>query len=269
MSERLGHNPNRISLKEKEDCVQTLMRREQETWGLKDIPPPPDGLFEVLNKAHEKGYTTLKPHYFPERKFTENSEWPGRKIKPGKWYWDFIRNGQLPKVSSRLQDMWFLFDTIQIGQNQQDGLGLLIRQLRIEGKISPIKDNYAINPLLKPENQPMMKSRFHISWDQINNSVNPVIADMLQIHSPNIVRLPRFIEINLLENIHSSLFHPLPWRNEWLQETVKKIDKDGTLVDQGDRLMVGYHWDRFDIQKHNVQTYFNYFRPMITFPIQK
>lgn len=163
MSERL-ESLNQISFKEKYQVVK-LIQREQKAWGLKDIPPPPDELFEVLNRANEQGYTTLEPHYFPERKFTKDSKWSENHLILHDHFLYFIRKGMLSTDATNLHEMWALIDVMEISTftvinpkaTQKDGLDPIIKQLKKENKIA----RYNINAPLQDYVE--IKSRFGIS----------------------------------------------------------------------------------------------------------
>lgn len=116
MSEKLtiGKQTDRLSIGEMHEKynLPEIMQKEQETWKIKDIPPPPVKLFQALENANRQNYTSLESHYFPERKFRRDSKWPGRGIKLQDDFWRLLKEDRFPKDSSQLYQMWFLIDNI-------------------------------------------------------------------------------------------------------------------------------------------------------------
>ncbi len=272
MSERLiGKNTkDQLSIQEMHEKynLPEIMSTEQEAWKKKDIPLPPNELFEVLDRAHEKGYTTLEPHYFPEREFTQESKWPGKGIKPEDYFFRLIKSGELPQDSNQLYEMWFLIDNTQSNHEFpiSNPLPKIFESLRNKGKIYvPSKKYYTGNLSLT--------SRSGVTWNEIYTAVNPAIAEMFEI-SKKMVRLPRFIERNIIGN----LFHPewnktvdIFWQQwEWMEDKLSNPKYKRALLCGGtNRDSQNKGLSRIEFTSLDDKRMYYSFRPMITFPIQE
>ncbi len=175
-----------------------------------EIPYPPQELVDALKRVKEQGVNSFEPHYLPPIILKEEDDYPGWKVKPLDWYWGLITVGNIDKDAAKLPGAWVIVDGMQkpnyANGNQMyedDFLVTVLNKLRDEGKIHNTIGGRA-------------GSRFDISFDEISQHVNPVIAKLLGVDA-NQVRLPKEIEFNVLGN----MFHP-EWGNtstyEWLED---------------------------------------------------
>lgn len=175
---------------------------------------PSQELLKTLSRAREIGWTEVEAHFLPNIKLEKNSKFPGWNMKPSDWFWERIQEEELTKDTTQLDGIWVIIDGTQKPEYRQgtkmyenDPFSNLIKGLRESGKIKTTA------PWLKDIS---WNSRFAISYDEIQDSVNPAIASFLGIESEQ-VRLPRAIENNFLSN----LYHPefgTTYSWEWCQD---------------------------------------------------
>ncbi len=178
------------------------------------VSPPPQELTDAMLKAREIGWTQAEAHFLPNIKFEKNSNFPGWIIKPSDWFWERIKEKELEEETTSLNGVWVIVDGSQKPEYQtgskmyeNDPFLNLLKGLRESGKIKTEV------PWLKDIS---WNSRFAISYDEIQDSVNPTIANLLGVESKQ-VRLPRAIESNFLSNLyHPEFGETYSW--EWCQD---------------------------------------------------
>jgi len=161
---------------------------------------PPSELFETLKVAEVEGFgKILEPIYFPAVKFKQADKYPGWKVKPGEWYWDEVRDGNLKKNAAKLEGYWGLFDESRRpnydGGRQMfagDPLAPMLSQARKEGRIIVSVFQESV-----PEG-----SRFAVTSDEKEQIVFPQLAKILRLtESVAIVRGPTEMEFNFAGNL--------------------------------------------------------------------
>ena len=204
--------------------AEQLVASEKQAWkqffGKEiDVSTPPQELLTTLARAQEQGITVFEAHFLPQIEFKKNNKYHGWRVKPEDWYWEQIKAGKVAKDAAKLDGVWVLVDG-SLKPNYEDGrqlytndsLASILGKLRKEGQIQS-GDN-------TPEG-----SRFRISWDEINQIVNPQLAQLLGVSAEQ-VRLPKAIEFNIIGNIH----HP-QWGQtntwEWFDD---KFEADDRLI---------------------------------------
>ena len=186
----------------------------------------------------------------------KDSNYPGWIVRPEEWLFSRIQEGGLEENVFSLEGNWVIIDGSQKPEYQEgaqmfenDPFISILAKLRDSGKISKPKWTQRITNI---------GSRFGITFDEIQESVNPSIAELLGVTTTQ-VRLPRAMEFNLLGN----MYHPewgktLTW--DWLQEIYEDAgpllvgkSKNGGLSAY-DCTARGHHEDNIG------------FRPLIVFP---
>lgn len=199
----------------------------------------------------------LEPHFLPDVAMNWNREFPGWKVKPGKWYYEqaekskILRdsiNGKLvvDKTPYRLEGISVLIDRRLKPKHNDDKqmyqndnlLGPVIEKLREEGKI----EVYKCGP---------QSSRFGVSSKEWKEAIKQVLAEKLGF-KVNQVRLERTIEANVI----SQLYPNMPRKEDgitntwvWYEEYFERYD---SRLDGGDSRygglahvycgFVGGHW---------------------------
>lgn len=161
-----------------------------------DVPNPPQELSAALIRAQEIGWTQAEAHFLPKMELKQNLNFPGWTVKPEQWYWNKIKEKKVDKNAAALEGIWVIVDGSQKPQYkdgkqmyENDPFAATLAQFRKEGKIQ-VPDWYRNIPA---------NSRFGISNDELQNHVNPAIANLLGVQ-PEQVRLPKAIEFNVLGN---------------------------------------------------------------------
>lgn len=78
-----------------------------------EVPEPPQDLFETLQGFAERGISGFDEVYFqPGLQFTENDKfWKGKgRVKPWRYFWKQIKNGNFPSEAAMLEEGWFIGD---------------------------------------------------------------------------------------------------------------------------------------------------------------
>jgi len=215
----------------------------------------PQELSVAMLKAREIGWTQAEAHFLPRIELKQNSNFPGWTVKPEEWYWQKINEGKVAKDAATLEGVWVVIDGSQKPQYkdgkqmyENDPFAKLLTQLREKGKIQ-VPDWCRDIP---------KDSRFGVSHDELRNSVNPAIANLLGVQ-PEQVRLPKAIEFNVLGNLyHHEWGKTTSW--EWFQDKFEDAYRlIGGHSDFGGLAYVNfyasdYHGDRIG------------FRPLVAFP---
>lgn len=147
----------------------------------------------------------LRVHFLPDVIFTQESTFPGWKVKPEKWYWDSLAesklfccnaDGKLITVNkANLGGIIVLVDTRkkpsykegeQMFTNDKLFLGQLIADLRKEGKIA----RYEYGP---------QTSRFGVSADEWQDYIQPALVEKITEVS---WRLETVIEMNVIPQLY-------------------------------------------------------------------
>ncbi len=187
--------PETIYLPRPEELVEAGAR----AWNSKEIPTPPDQLFDVLARAQQEGFRTFIPRYYAPVEYNKRSKFPGEGKKLEDWFWTQIGNGNIDKDAATLKGGWVLLDSSRkliYGEEYEAGgnrLGLILQELRKSGNIK-VPDWCKDIPAY---------SRFGVSWDEIDTHVAPEVANILGVDRAQ-VGVPREIEFNVAGNV----FHP-------------------------------------------------------------
>jgi len=176
--------------------AERLLPQAQKTWDREDIPKPPTELLKFQERNKDLGFT-FEPFYWPEVVLEEDSDWPGAGIRPEGWYWQQIRNRNLPKNFATLFAGWYAMESIQkpdyVGGRQlysNDALGLYLENLRNQGKIA-VPELYRHVPPI---------SRFAVSWDEIHSPVISEVSKLFDVDRSR-MKIPRMIELNVRGNM--------------------------------------------------------------------
>lgn len=234
--------------------IDRLIGSEQAAWGEKSIPRPPDALFDVLANARSIELR-LAPHYFPARKYTKESSWPGMGVKPA-GFLEMIKRGDLPATAARLPGVWALFDMTPKPSNQAfqtypfEGTVMkgVLKHLRESGGIE-IRD-WAIGIGID--------SRFGINHMELSGSVFPAIRKLLNVPDSGIVRSPSVLEWNITANMFYPRFGDTN-TFEWMNDTNGEFALIGGNSQHGGLA-------NFRFQKRDEPHWYIGFRPMIVFP---
>ena len=173
-----------------------LVESAQIVWKTKDIPTPPDDLFETLERGHREGFLGFKPYYYKETTFTNAAEFLG---PGGDWILSNIQNGNIDKEAAHLRGMWVLTDSTPKPKDYNGGrqmypsdrLGAVLKELRDEGKIEVPYWHKSIP----------VDSRFAVSPDEIDNLVVPEVAIILGADESQIT-VPKKIERDVLNYLY-------------------------------------------------------------------
>lgn len=152
----------------------------------------------------------LEPHFLPKKIFQLNSNFPGWKVKPKKWFWEKIvegkllhrdTEGKLVTISEvNLGGIVVLVDTRQkpkykdgkqMWSKDQNLLGKILTDLRESGKI--VKHGYG------PQ-----CSRLGVSAKEIDNFIIAEYAKVVGLEASR-VRLERAIEGNVISQLYSEM----------------------------------------------------------------
>lgn len=103
----------------------------------------PSSLFLGFGRISEaEGFSIFSPIYFANEEFTQESNYPGWKIKPEKYFWEQIKEEMLPENARRLPGAWAYIDA-SIRPNydrgkqlfENDPLAPILQKGRSQGKI--------------------------------------------------------------------------------------------------------------------------------------
>lgn len=174
------------------------------------VPQPPTKLFETRDVLERNRLTRFEAHYLPEEELAAKDKLPGWHVKPEKWFWDQVKNGNVARDAAILRAGWYLVDgrgkpNYDNGQQRYDDdawLQATIHDLRGSGRVKSL--SYVASD-----------SRFGVSADEVEGVILPEVAKLLPAGVS--IRMPREIEFNVFGNIH----YP-KWGNtntwEWMND---------------------------------------------------
>lgn len=241
--------------------IDEIVRREKRSltnfFGYEiNVSPPPPELLNTMKRAKEISWTQAEGHFIPNIVMEQSSNFPSWKVKPGEWFWGRIVENGLPKDVAILEGNWVIIDGSQKPEYQEgaqmfenDPFVSTLKELRESGQIQ-----------LKPWTERIVNSgsRYGISYDEIQKSVNPAIAILLGVVQTQ-VRLPRALEYNLLGN----MYHP-EWGNTFTWDWLQEIYADNMPLLVGRSKNGGLaSYDCTTSQRHGDHIGF---RPLIVFP---
>ncbi len=144
-----------------------------------DVPPPPQELLTVLDKAYEIDWFQAEARYLPP-------------ALGG--FWVVVDGSEKPAWRGGIQ------------MYENDPFAQILAQLRRDEKIK-VLDPYGVFP---------KDSRFEISYTELSEHVNPAIAELLGVKSEQ-VRIPTQDEFILIGNLaHQEWGRTDTW--EWLKD---------------------------------------------------
>ena len=189
-------------------------------------PPMPEISPEDLEKFSQLGFNL---HYLPPLEIKGTKKFPGWKEGPKENFYQLIEKGKLAKSAGFLPGKWVLVEKRQKPRKNyrwiaRDDFSVLVLEklfkINFKGRCQKISrqqyDNDFLLPILKTNG---FRSRFSLTWQEINKTIKPEAAKFLEIELEKI-RLPRFIEWNFLGNV----FYPgwgktMTW--EWFNDGFK------------------------------------------------
>ncbi|MBI4080607.1 MAG: hypothetical protein HY430_02440 [Candidatus Levybacteria bacterium] len=176
---------------------------------------------------------------------------PGWKVKPEHWFWEQIKDGNLPQDAATLKEGWYLVDRRGKPNYQDD------KQMYEDDYLAPFMENLRETGRVQKYRFVPDNSRFGASADEIEQVILPELASILG--SEGIVRSKREIEFNVLGNMHYPEWGETnTW--EWYAD---KFEDDSRLIGGhsggGGLAHVSYDWS--DNRHDGVG-----FAPLVEFP---
>lgn len=151
-------------------------RRELKTFFGQDImvPEPPAELFHTLERFAGLGIRGFEPQYLPQLQLREKDNFPGLKVKPGKWFWDCVKDGSIEKGADTLDEGWYLLDG-RWKPNYRDG-----QQVYEDDYLAPLMENLRASGRIQPYRYVPRNSRFGASPLEIEQVILPEFAKQTQ-----------------------------------------------------------------------------------------
>lgn len=197
-----------VALELWEKKVEKLRKRESEKLSsffekTVDVPPLPAEITPERLENWEK--LGMELHYFPAEDMTKDRKLKAWKKRPDGWFYDQIKNGEIPASASQLPEGWFVIDGRQ-KPAYTDGT-----QMYDKDVLAPVLTDLKRKGIIKRE------TRFSLHPEDFEKpGVVAALAKALDIAQAEF-SLPETIVWNIIANIH----HP-EWGTtntyEWLRE---------------------------------------------------
>lgn len=169
---------------------------------------PPQGLLEFVERTTEMGFT-FEPYLEPNITLSQDAQYPGWHKKPGSYFYDFIRKGDLPPKAMRLSLMWAAMETIVrpsddrgLQLHKNDALAPHLEDLRKQGQIE-------VPHWL--ERVPSI-SRFGVSPKEVSGPVVARFAEIAQVDIKNVnIDAPDYKSFNYFGHAHPEFGEANSW----------------------------------------------------------
>jgi len=118
-------------------------------------------------------------------------------VKPRKWFYQMIEDGEIERISSRVRFGWYLVD-FSVGVDYQYGT-----QVFPNDPLAPIIEKLRKAHKIGTENGVPLGSRFAITKKEWIDFLLPALGSELNINSGQL-RLERYVEFNAIGNLYDS-----------------------------------------------------------------
>jgi hypothetical protein len=184
----------------------------------RDVPPLPA---EITSERVEKWWQLdMFLHFLPDVELPSDSEYPGWKVKPYRWFYDLVAasdiwdNGPSGALEPEerplhLGNRWVLIDERDKPEDRSDNV---YAHDFLEGFLRSLRETH----IIETTRNLALGTRLYTSWTEWNEFVRPEVARQLEVRLEQ-VRLPRVIEFNYFGNaIKPQWGETDTW--EWLQD---------------------------------------------------
>jgi hypothetical protein len=235
-----------------------------------DVDVPSQTFLAYLERKKAEQDRNIGIVYWPGKdvEFKKDSNYPGWHVKLDEWYSKNRANGKIPENHVNNQNQWIVIDTTRAPdkrsgnqeylQQYSDGdpfnLKEIIYNLRRNCTI-PGWDEYEgeYRGMQYPD------SRYSLSWDNINESVLPSIAEEERVERASVL-LPTYEQFNVLGN----MYYPEWGQTQTLEWLNHKIGPNRSLAGGNSKFGgLGYIATYLS---DDIRHSFIGFRPMIAFP---